>query len=178
MRRLLLTMIASMGVMVAGCSGGASGPEDHQAWALGDGAVSQQEYHTAVDSFITCMRTAGFTVTKPVLSPIDGLTLLYDIVPSGEPAVWNETLESCNQRHLSHIEPAYVESAPHVMQPLLRKAVAKCLARQGVSTKGSESNATEFVAATGNRSLLVMKCVTTTARTLFPELPHRLRVLY
>ena len=45
-------------VMVAGCSGGATGPQQYQAWALDDGVVSKEEYHTAVSEFITCVRAA------------------------------------------------------------------------------------------------------------------------
>ncbi len=161
---------------VAGCAAG--GPEAAQAWALEDGVVTKAEYHKAVGGFLTCLREAGYEVTEPVISPMDGLTLLYDIVPSGEPAAWNEKLESCNHRHLSHIEPAYVEAIEHVMDESLRQGVAQCLAKKGITAKGSERNATDFVAASGNRPLVVMECVTTTARAIFPGLPNELKVVY
>jgi hypothetical protein len=153
-------------------------PQQEQAWALGDGIVTQEEYHTAVDRFISCMRDAGFDSTRPVLSPIDGVSLLYDIVPGGDPAVWNKTIDSCNALHISHIEPAYVESQEHVMAAPLRQGVTDCVASKGIRRAGSERNVTDFVSAAGGQVPTVMECVVNVARELFPELPSDLKILY
>jgi hypothetical protein len=152
--------------------------EQAQAWALGDGIVTQEEYHTAVDRFIACMRDAGFESTKPIVSPIDGATLLYDVIPGGDPAAWNETIDRCNTHHVSRIEPAYVESQDHVMVAPLRQAVAGCVTSKGFKLAGEERNATDFVAAAGGQARPVMECVVEMARELFPELPSDVKVLY
>lgn len=176
MRQVLLAGLAL--VVITSCFSTTVDSRHEQAWALGDGTATQAEYHTAVERFISCMHDAGHGSTEPIVSPIDGLTLLYDIVPDGDPVAWNETIEACNARHLSHIEPAYVESQEHVMDVSLRQGTVDCLMRQGVTLSGHERNVTDFVTAAGGRTPMVLSCVINTARALFPKLPSDVKILY
>jgi hypothetical protein len=183
MRGVLLA-VGLISAAVTGCSlatgtggqGPASiDPPQKQDWALGDGVVTVTEYHLAVDRFITCVRDAGYEVSRPVLSPIDGLSLLYDIAPSGEPKIYNDAVQTCNLSHLSLTEPAFVESQSQVMNETLRQAVVECLRSQGSPATGEERNATEFATTTRNNEI-VLGCVVDSTHKLFPELPDVLTV--
>jgi len=158
--------------------GGAAGidPESAQGWALDDHVVTQDEYRAAVTGFISCMAAAGYQSTEPVVSPVDGITLLYDITPEGDPKIWNEKIETCNLLHLSHIEPAYLESRQQIMDESLREATITCLDNQGIGMTGRERVVADFAAAAGERTQTVMECVTDSARKLFPELPDELTI--
>lgn len=149
-----------------------------QAWAVGDGTVSETEYRAAIDGFVSCMREAGYTIGDPVLSPIDGLTLLYDLIPSGNPDAWNKKVEECNRAHVSHIEPAYVEARAQTMAPPLRAATAKCLSAKGFTLRGTERNLADFAKATNNIGDALMDCLATTVPQVFPGLPSYLKIRY
>lgn len=141
-----------------------------QQWALEDGRVDAAEYGRAMNEFISCVRGAGYEVTDPVISPIDGLSLLYQITPSGDPASYNEAVQRCNLSHLSMVEPTYVESHPKVMEETLRSAVVRCLRGRGRTASGDERNATELAEAARDEPAVV-ECITESRVRLFPELP-------
>lgn len=147
-----------------------------QAWALDDGVVTEIEYRIAIDGFVSCMRNAGYAVTDPKLSPIDGLTLLYDLKPSGDPSAWNKKVEECDDASVSQIEPTYVESRDQVMAPALRTATANCLTDDGVRLSGTELNVKNFVDAAAGSGETVMGCVSASMKRLFPSYPGFLKV--
>lgn len=176
--RFLATALLTA-VAVAACSpgtgSGAQGanedvPLPGQQWALWDDRVTAGEYRTAITRFLACIEDSGYRTGDPVLSPIDGLSLLYDITPSGDPATYNDRVQRCNLGHLSMIEPTYVESHRKVMDQPLRRAVGKCLKGRGVSVSGAEQNATDF-ATTARDEPTVVECVTETRQQLYPDLP-------
>jgi hypothetical protein len=177
--------VGLLATLLAGCAGHAttSGPASSepdpkvaQAWAIGDGSVTEQEYRQAVDRYVSCMSDAGYAPGKPAISPVDGLTLLFDIEPIGVPAVWNATIDRCNLTNLSDVEPMYIEAREQVMEPRLREATRKCLSAHAVPLTGSEHNVTEFVRSAGGSMQTVMGCVNPALRKLFPALPHELKV--
>lgn len=147
-----------------------------QSWALDDSVVTESEYRTAIDGFVSCMREVGYSVTDPVVSPIDGLTLLYDLNPSGDPDAWNKKVEECNTSYVTEIEPTYVEARNQTMEPSLRSATAQCLTGDGFRVSGNERNVKDFVDSTGNTGNVVMHCVTTAMEQLFPDYPGFLKV--
>ncbi|GAB1514391.1 hypothetical protein [Actinophytocola sp. KF-1] len=147
-----------------------------QAWALADGVVTESEYRTAVDGFVSCMRDAGYQVTDPVLSPVDGLSLLYDLEFSGDPAAWNAKVEECNLGHVSHIEPSYVEEREQVMHPELRSATARCLNGKGVRLNGREHNVKDFYEAAGEQEDAARECVRVAMVEEFPDYPRYVRI--
>lgn len=179
-----LTIVIAAAFGVAGCAddpgrgAGAekSGQETAQAWALGDGNVTEEEYRTAVAKFIGCMADAGYGATEPMLSPVDGLTLLFDFKPSGDIAAYNAKLELCNETQFTQIEPKYVEARTQVMDPALRKAATECLTKEGFEVTGTETNVREFMAATGTTVQVTMDCVSPAMKKLFPGLPALLKV--
>ena len=143
---------------------------------MADGVVSEDEYRKAIDGFVSCVRDAGYPVTDPVLSPIDGLTLLYDLAPSGDPDAWNKKTEDCNQAHVSHIEPAYVEGRKQTMAPALQAATVKCLRGKGFALPDKERDVKDFVEATDHVGNAVMECVTTAMEREFPAMPDLLKI--
>lgn len=147
-----------------------------QAWALDDGVVTESEYRTAIDGFVSCMRDAGYSVTDPVVSPIDGLTLLYDLNPSGSPDAWNKKLEECDTSYVSMIEPTYVEARDQVMEPSLRSATARCLNDKDIRVSGNERNVKEFANSAGEPGNVIMQCVSPSMHKLFPDYPGFLKV--
>lgn len=176
--RFLATALLTA-VAVAACSpgtdSGARGanedvPLPGQQWALRDDRVTAGEYRTAITRFLACVEDSGYRTGDPVISPIDGLSLLYDITPSGDPATYNDRVQRCNLRHLSMIEPTYVESHRKVMDQPLRRAVGKCLEDRGMNVSGAEQNATDF-ATTAHDEPAVVECVTETRQQLYPGLP-------
>ncbi|MFE9935951.1 hypothetical protein [Streptomyces hirsutus] len=182
--RARVVVIGLLLVTATGCSpatgdGGRGTPADDplpgQAWALGDGKVTATEYRTAMDRFISCVQDAGYPVSDPVRSPVDGVTLLYDIEPSGEPEVYNEAVQRCNLSHLSMVEPTFVEAQRQVMDKKLRPAVADCLRHQGVALTGRERNVAEFAAAATDEPMAV-ECVTKAWTKVYPELPDQVPI--
>lgn len=145
-------------------------PPAAQAWALDDGVVTDEEYRKAVDDFVLCVRAAGYAVEDPVLSPVDGLSLIYEITPAGDPTVYNDAVQKCNLSTMSHIEPRYVEPRHQRMDDRLRPVVANCLRDHGVATTGREENVVDFDARARNDDLL-MECVLHAVDEVFPELP-------
>nr|WP_240982696.1 hypothetical protein [Streptomyces sp. S3(2020)] len=170
-------------VAVAACSPGTDNGTDSgtqganedvplpgQQWALRDDRVTAGEYRTAITRFLACIQDSGYRTGDPVISPIDGLSLLYDITPSGDPTTYNDRVQRCNLSHLSMIEPTYVESHRKVMTQPLRRAVGECLEDRGVKVSGTEHNATDF-ATTARDEPVVVECVTETRQQLYPDLP-------
>ncbi|WP_089958680.1 hypothetical protein [Lentzea xinjiangensis] len=146
------------------------GPPAAQSWALDDDTVTDAEYRKAVDDFVLCVRAAGYAVTDPALSPVDGLSLIYRITPAGDPAAYNDIVQTCNIGTMSHIEPRYVEPRHQRMDNRLRPVVAGCLRDRGIATSGQEENVVDFDARTENDDLL-MECVLHAVNEVFPELP-------
>ncbi|MFC8427565.1 hypothetical protein [Streptomyces sp. NPDC057253] len=176
--RFLATALLTA-VAVASCTPGTDNttqganedvPLPGQQWALRDDRVTASEYRTAITRFLACIEDSGYRTSDPVISPIDGLSLLYDITPSGDPATYNERVQRCNLGHLSMIEPSYVESHHKVMDQPLRIAVGKCLERRGAHVSGTEQNATDFATAAHDEPAVV-ECVTETRQQLYPGLP-------
>ncbi len=155
---------------------GSDTPPTAQAWALDDDTVTEHEYQKAIGDFVACIKAAGYDASTPVLSPIDGLTMLFDLKASGDMNVYNTKMETCNQTHLSHIEPAYVEQRRQVMDTRLRDATARCMTDKGIKLTGREANAGDFAAATHNAMATVMECVRPAAHELFPNLPTEIKV--
>ncbi|MFV2084750.1 hypothetical protein [Micromonospora sp. LOL_021] len=184
------TLTIVLGVaLVAGCARGAeespssepvSGENypESQDWALADGVVSADEYVQAIDKYVSCVRNSGYRVTDPVQSPIDGLTLLFDITPEGDPGLWSATVEDCNVDHLSHIEPAYVEAHDQSMTIELRDVTAECLESNGVAVSKLEQNVVDFVSSAKGNTKLVMSCISTSMKTLYPDMPGFLKVRF
>lgn len=176
MRRATI-VVAGILAAVAGCApadGGQEHPGDiplpGQEWALGNGKVTAAEYRTAVDRFVSCVRDAGYSVSDPVLSPADNLTLIYDISPSGDPDPYNEAVQTCNLSHLSLVEPTFVEARPQVMDTALRVAVSDCLKRQDIRVTAKELNLVDF-AASADDETKVVDCVTGQWARIYPKLP-------
>ena len=169
---LLLVAITSC-TPPEGGTGGQGAPADPppaaQAWALDDGVVTDEEYSKAVNDFVQCVRDAGYVVEDPVLSPVDGLSLIYKITPSGVPETYNNAVQKCNLDTMSHIEPRYVEPRDQQMDEQLRPVVANCLRDRGVVLTAREENVVDFDASAGNDDLLV-ECVLRAVDEVFPEL--------
>jgi len=142
-----------------------------QAWALDDGVVTPLEYRAAVEKFVSCLTTSGYNAAIVSLSPIDNLTWLTHLVPSGDPTVYNTQVQRCNLASLSGIEPKYVESHVQVMEESLRPRVRECLSARGVKTTGSETNAPQFNVSAGEATGAVVECILKTARDRHPDLP-------
>lgn len=177
---LVITLALSAGCTSAAGNASRGTPavdaEKAQAWALSDGVVTEAEYRTAIERFISCVRDAGYEVTDPVLSPIDRLTLLYDLTANGDRERWNKRIEYCNDTEVSYIEPRYVEAREQVMEPSLRAASAECLNHRGFELTGNERNVRDFVKATNGSTATVMECVTPALQRLFPNVPGFLKV--
>lgn len=188
MTRTVVGLLGFAVALTAGCAPtvesdgrGASPVAEHthpasQSWAMKDGAVTEAEYRSAVSRMVTCVRTAGYKITTPEVSPIDGLTLLYDLEPSGEPRAWSRAVQACDEQHVSSIEPAYVEQHQQVMDPRLRTAVAGCLREKGLRPAGTERNLAAFADLAGGDDQPVTRCVTLQARATFPTLSKTLKL--
>ncbi|MDQ0596530.1 hypothetical protein QF037_000875 [Streptomyces canus] len=170
-----LLTAAAVAACAPGTDSGAQGANEDvslpgQQWALRDDRVTAGEYRTAITRFLACVEDSGYRTGAPVTSPIDGLSLLYDITPSGDPATYNDRVQRCNLGHLSMIEPTYVEQHRKVMDQPLKRAVGECLEGRGVRVSGTEQNATDF-AVTARDEPVVVECVTETRQQLYPDLP-------
>jgi hypothetical protein len=146
-----------------------------QVWALEDGAVTGDEYHTAVDRFLACVRQAGYGTGEPARSPVDGVTLVYDMDRTGDPQAFNNSVQACNLAHVSAIEPAFVESQPQTMDDRLRREVARCLRSKGHAVSGRERNARELAAAAVDGTV-VIDCTADALQFLYPGLPSEVTV--
>jgi hypothetical protein len=187
MTRNIVSTLAMLLALTTGCTpaagngGRGAAPAESaypqsQSWALRDGTVTDSEYRTAIDALVSCVRTAGYRITDPTVSPVDGLTLLYDIEPAGDPDTWNTRVEACDTANVSMIEPSYVEQRPQVMDPALRKAVAACLRADGFTPTGTEHNIKDFVELTKGPGEPATHCVTATVPKVFPKAPKTLKI--
>jgi hypothetical protein len=150
-------------------------PAHKQNWALSDGVVSSAEYAHAVETFINCVRAAEYQVSEPVISPIDKLTLVYDLSLTGDPTRFNNTVQDCNIAHLAFIEPAYIEANVQTMDMRLRQAVADCLTSRGITITGLERNFPDFKNKTKDENV-TLDCIIYWTHELFPELPDAIPV--
>ena len=80
-----------------------------------------------------------------------------------------QKLEECNLKHVSHVEPAYVEAHEQTMEPSLQAATATCLRGKGFEPRGTERNVKAFADSTDGVGNAVMECVTTSMRQLLPR---------
>jgi hypothetical protein len=159
-------------LLLAGCAGaGGQGPST---------PPSAAEYRAAVMAFLTCMKGYGYQVSGPVLSPLDQVMLLRDVVtPSdGRPAEYNDRLAGCEQdAGLPTIEPAYLQARPPSLHPRLRDDALACLGHQGVTPHGGEQAYGDY-ARQATTTQDFGQCLTKAMRTEFPGLPPRITVFY
>jgi len=189
MSRKVVGVVALVLALATGCSSGADSgaraaaePSQatypvSQAWALADGIVTDAEYRGATGKFTACIKKAGLRITTPEVSPIDGITLLYDIAETGDPDKWSKNVEGCSEAEVSQIESAYIGERRQLMDPRLRIAVANCLSTKGVQLKGLEQNVADFVQATKTTDgRAVTECVSVTFPKVFPKAPQVIKI--
>lgn len=110
-----------------------------QADALEDGVVDEGEYADGFARFSECIRDAGYIVNDPVISPVDGITYLFDINFEGRnEVVAMDDIEVCKVSQWQWISAAYQDTAPMKMDEPLRQAAIKCLESQGYELSGDE----------------------------------------
>jgi hypothetical protein len=189
MSRKVVGVVALVLALTTGCSSGAdSGVRaaaepskatypPSQAWALADGMVTDAEYRSATTKFTACIKKAGLRVTTPQISPIDGITLLYDIAETGDPDKWSKNVEACSETEVSQIESEYLAGHRQLMDPRLRIAVTACLSAKGFPLKGLEQNVADFVQATKiTDGQPVNECVSRTFPKVFPDAPEVIKI--
>lgn len=173
-----LAVVALATLSAAGCAGGGAGgrgPAVHPS-----ATVSAADYRNAVSLFLNCMKSGGYRVAGPVLSPLDQRMLLRDVVPprDGQPAKFNSRLAACDREaNLGYVEPAYLATHPPSLHPSLRDDAVACLRRQGVAARGGETNYGDYVHQ-AKVSEDFNQCLTAIAKATFPDLPAVITIFY
>lgn len=144
-----------------------------QAEALEDGIVTSQEYDLAFDRLASCLNLRGFTVTSPVVSPVDGVAYEFssDFGTRDLDSALAD-LDDCETTHWRSVSMAYELSREPVMDPTLVEASTRCLKEQGYTPNGDERNVADLVRSIGEEEdSIVIDCVHGEAIRLYPELP-------
>lgn len=143
---------------------------DGQADILSDGVVSAAEYDSAFQELRRCLEAAGFEVTAPLISPVNGFTYEY-VADFGDREMSGalKDLDSCEASHFSSVARAFSLSNIPEMESSLARAVFDCLERKGLDTRGDEANLRQFVESVGEEAAL--SCTLESAQVLFPDYP-------
>lgn len=140
-----------------------------QMEVLQDGRVTEGEYEWAVSATIACYRAQGHNIADPVLSPVNGLILLFN-KPAQSSSV-SSSLVDCSERYLRLVERSYRETHENRMNTDLRDRVSECLRDRGLRPSGDEESADDYYAEFGERNFDDMiECIGEEASKLFPHL--------
>lgn|GEM_PF-5104812 len=149
---------------------------DWEVGILDDGVISAGEYEQAYDRYMKCQEDLDYVFTRPkVLDPVSGLQwqAMAEWRGTGEPALLDPGNE-CDTRFFL-IEPPYLQTNEHRMDPALREAFMTCLDANGIAYTGDERNFDDFTrslddAALGDaRDGTHVSCLLETVNELFPE---------
>lgn len=140
-----------------------------QLQVLQDGRVTKDEYELAVSATINCYRAQGHNIADPVLSPVNGLILLFN-KPAQSSNVSSAPVD-CSDIYLRLVERSYRETHENRMNKELRDRVSECLRDRGLRPSGDEDSADDYYAEFGERNFGDMiECIGEEASKLFPHL--------
>lgn len=165
-----------------------------QRHALKDGIVTSQELDLAWRQLRSCLETAGFAVSEPVLNPITQTDYLYTYrrehtttpSPSTSPgpspshaaadATDDEAVHACEDAYWTPLSLVYSANTPQHMDRALARSMVDCMTRAHYMT----SRATTFddlvrnVAGQIERGRLqrANTCLDESMPKLFPDLPY------
>lgn len=121
---------------------------DFAAEVFEDGVVTEQEYLAALRGFSDCLTAYGYSVTDPVLSPLNSLRYSLRAEPGGQnTADFHTRFMSCSELWMMEVESMYMATHEPVMNEALRAAVQSCLRGAGFDTVGNPKSEEEFAAA-------------------------------
>lgn len=148
---------------------------DFVADRFADGEVSADEYREGVDMFVTCMTDRGYTTTDPVVSPVDGLSIIVEPDPSGKSSdVYGADLEECRM-YMGALEAMFPITHTQVMDEPLLVAVTACLTGKGEIVPEGARNYPEMQPADfefdSPWKRAFDQCLVDNVFTLYPDLP-------
>ena len=147
------------------------------AAALEDGVISMDEYLLAAGRYQTCLRELGIVIGGPGLSPVDNVSLLWDLpddVAGGEDVAAGSKV--CAD-HWLPVAGAYLDSHEQRMNDDLQKSVSTCMTTAGYDLSGEEETVPDFMgpsssnAAQTRRQADAEQCIIRSSQQLYPELP-------
>ena len=143
--------------------------------ALKDGTVTFSEYDAAYRNLSHCYQAGGLGITSPVVSPVDGFSYVFELVPNGLEASEIQKIQTtCLNKYWMFVSAAYNTVTPPKMDDSLRVAVIACLKSKGYKTSGDEQTARQFArvgnGGTTERRNATETCVSDEAFRLYPNL--------
>lgn len=141
-----------------------------------DGEVSESEYLEAIAGFTGCMTAYGYTVSEPILSPMDSLTYTVSADPGGQDVdTYNAAFLECGENWLSEVESMYTATHDAVIDAPLRIALRECLSQKGYETA---DDARSYTALAGDLwddadwEFVFQECLGSVARPLYPDVAN------
>jgi hypothetical protein len=152
---------------------------DRQVAALEGGEISAatiREFERGLDD---CYRSHGVWVGEPVVSPIDGWSIIrdssYDGLDIENDEALNEALGACYEEwEIGFLQMAYEVTHDDVMAEPLLHWMRECCADAGLEVSGDERNARDFAAVDGIQGGnigAVRGCIESGMAELYPEIP-------
>lgn len=152
-----------------------------QAEAMRDGTVDAQEYANAFENFSACMSELGYAAPATWISPMDGVTIIFEIDPGGRSDdQQSEDSLACQDKYFSMVAGAHQDTQPYEMDEGIRLAAIQCLRSEGFALDGEEDTPLEmagpgWMLSDGTRSdqwRAAVKCLQLSQFELFPEIPY------
>ena len=147
-----------------------------QGKPLLDGSVTAEEYRTAFDNLRTCVTTAGYTISDPVVSPVTNTNyeFVFDFKGRNQRKANTEILD-CEKRYWSDLAGVYVDTAPQRMDEGLRQAVIACMKKHHYRVPDTDRTIAQMAGRDpvkdAKRRTVTMNCTQSEATRLFPNLP-------
>jgi hypothetical protein len=156
-------------VILAAHSSAEESGHSEQAEIFSDGIVSEDEYRGAFRMLQACYAEIGVTASEPIVSPVDGHTLVFntDLGGLSEEAAL-PPLYTCDERFWMLVDAVYSYSNPQVMEPALLQAVKECIRVDGGDPPEDAKSVPELV--DGDNPGPVDTCVHTQMAKLYPEI--------
>lgn len=114
---------------------------DESAKMLSDGVIDKADYDQAFTNLEQCMTGLGYTVTDPVVSPADGLSLLFGYVnPGRAPEKLDSDSLECETKFWAAVTTVYTNTNEQTTEEAVRVAAIDCLNAKGFKVPAEARN--------------------------------------
>lgn len=145
---------------------------EQQEEILRDGRITAEEYSTAFESLKACIEEKGYTVSDPMVSPLDGLRFEFNYNSNGldqDQAFLD--YEDCEATYWLPTAPAYSHSNPQRIDEPLKEGVILCLENKGITVDKKATAFQDLVGDSNEDREAASDCAGSLAFSLYPDLP-------
>lgn len=168
-----------IGLGLSGCT--AATPTADAGTANAPKKGSAEEYSEAFEVFQECMVSRGHRVTDPVVSPVDGMQIIYEATAgTNSKKTYEADFNECYFPFGEVEADFFVTEQPRMTEPL-RNEVQTCMGAEGLELSDSAASTNAMREELGvdvsepldrsDTAQTLNKCIVSAAKELYPDIP-------